>query len=204
MEEKMRARSASLLALWLLAGCPGTLEDPTRFLDIDSSGGVSSGGEGSGSSSSSSGSSGSASSNGSTGGTSSSSYRSDGGSSSGSSSGASSTNSAPPACDAPTQVFSTICAQCHGPAPLNLGALDLISADVTARLVDVTPPLCETTASGAPQFYVVAGHPGDSYLYDKVSSAHPVCGNRMPQNLALSAADQQCVYDWIYNLDGGG
>jgi hypothetical protein len=182
------------LALLLAASCAGTLEDPERFLIAGSSGGVSSGEGSSGSSSSSSGGSTSSGSGG----------PSDGGSSSSSSGGSTSTAPPPANCDAPTQVFGGVCAQCHGPAPLNLGALDLISTGLTARLVDVTPPLCETTASGAPQFYVVAGHPEDSYLYDKVSSAHPVCGNRMPQNLALSAADQQCVYGWIYNLDGGG
>ncbi len=187
------------LALLLAGGCAGTLEDPERFLEAASSGGTSTTDGSSSSSSTSSGSSSSSGSSRSGGST------SDSSSSSGSSSSGSSSTSAPPApCDAPTLIFDTICNQCHSPAPYNLGALDLVSANVAVRLVDIQPPLCETGAGGGPQYYVVPGHPEASYLYEKVSEAHPNCGQQMPQNEALSDADQQCIFGWIYNLDGGG
>ncbi len=109
----------------------------------------------------------------------------------------------PPGCDAPSLVFDVICAECHDPTK-NSGSLDLIDAGVASRLVGVTPANCAETDAGVPLFYVVAGHPSDSYLYDKVSSATPTCGVRMPKGEGpLDAGMLACIASWIANLDAG-
>ncbi len=45
---------------------------------------------------------------------------------------------------------------------------------------------------------VVPGHPEQSYLFEKISSATPCEGQRMPYDeLPLDPADIQTIYDWI-------
>jgi hypothetical protein len=173
-----------LLAGLLWLGCPGTLQDPQLFLEAEAA--LDAGGEG-----------------GSDGGGS----LPDGGDGLPDGGGdlpdggiPDAGDAGPPVlanCDAPTQIFQPFCARCHGPAPLNLGALDLISPGVASRLIGVTAPLCGT------QTLVVAGQPEESYLWEKVAFAKPPCGNQMPQGSALSQANQDCVAGWIANLDGG-
>jgi hypothetical protein len=181
------SRPLLVLGCLALVGCAGSLDDPAAFLAAATSGGTA-GETGSGSSGGGSSTATGTSNAGSAG----------GGTTGGGSTGGGTTGSPLPNCDAPTQVFEVSCATCHGPAPLNLGALDLISPGVESRLVGVTAPLCGT------ETYVIPGQPAQSYVYQKVSEARPPCGSRMPQSGSLSAADQQCVAGWIANLDGGG
>lgn len=87
-------------------------------------------------------------------------------------------------------------AGCHGvgsPA----AELDLTVADPGSALLDAPAVLC----NGAP--LVVAGDPGASLLYGKVSSDTPTCGSRMPLGGALPNAEIECIASWITALGSG-
>jgi hypothetical protein len=81
---------------------------------------------------------------------------------------------------------------CHVPGRT---APDLVSPNPETRLVDVLSQ-CE----GRP--YIGAG---DSFLADKIAGSPPQCGLAMPFFMpqALSAADEQCILDWIDEVSGG-
>jgi len=83
---------------------------------------------------------------------------------------------------------------------------DLVSPNVEARLLNV-PSRCSKTATGMsvqPRPYIGQS---DSFLEEKISGG-PVdssCGYTMPFLMpdALSAADKQCIIQWIDQVAGG-
>ena len=116
--------------------------------------------------------------------------------------------SAPRSCPSSTeqvqaQILQPSCgnAGCHGGVQAALG-LDLVSSGLLNRIVG-------TAANGCgDEILVTAGDPAHSYLLDKLTSATPSCGDRMPLGApALSSADVACLRDWISSLtptaDGG-
>ncbi|MHB1845291.1 MAG: hypothetical protein ACYCWW_10710 [Deltaproteobacteria bacterium] len=122
---------------------------------------------------------------------------------SGGSSGGGTSGGSVAGCDAPSLVFGTTCAGCHNPTLLR-GNLDLQSADVASRLVNIAPALCPTEADGGQLVYVTPGRPAGSYVMDKLLSATPYCGAQMPKGAApLADGGIQCVARWISSLDGG-
>jgi hypothetical protein len=89
---------------------------------------------------------------------------------------------------------------CHD-ADAPAGGLDLASGGVVERLLGAASAGC----SG--RTLVVAGDPGESYLYEKLSGDTPQCGAPMPKGgTPLTATELGCVGEWIASLtgDGGG
>lgn len=83
---------------------------------------------------------------------------------------------------------------CHGETSPAL-ALDLVSAGLRERLVNVAARGC------GDRILVVPGDPDASYLLEKMESATPECGGRMP--LLRSALDDEqlaAVRSWIAGL----
>lgn len=82
---------------------------------------------------------------------------------------------------------------CHIPGVV---APDLVSPNVLDRLLN-EPSAC----MGRP--YI---GPDDSFLAEKISASGPDCGGAMPflTPQALSAADEQCILDWIDEVASGG
>lgn len=94
--------------------------------------------------------------------------------------------------DVPTEIFGKRCATagCHtGATPA--GSLDLTPSGVEMRVVGKPASMdCGGTLADPMS-------PKASILYLKLSTTPP-CGSPMPLGgAALSAADQQCVLDWI-------
>jgi hypothetical protein len=74
---------------------------------------------------------------------------------------------------------------------------DLVSPNVEMRLLNVASSCQSRPYIGA----------NDSFLLEKVTKAMPACGGaQMPFFAAqnLSAADRQCIADWIDDVGGGG
>ncbi|MBM4358873.1 MAG: hypothetical protein FJ096_12285 [Deltaproteobacteria bacterium] len=94
-------------------------------------------------------------------------------------------------------IFATSCAgnSCHN-ATDAAGDLDLVSPGVEGRLVDVAAATCKVLR-------VAPGKPEESFLYQKVADARPVCGDRMPVGAVLSAEQLGCLRDWIASLSVG-
>jgi hypothetical protein len=72
---------------------------------------------------------------------------------------------------------------------------DLVSPNIEVRLVDVA-----SSCRGRP--YIGAD---DSFLADKIVGSPPECNGAMPflSPQTLSAADEQCILDWIDEVSGG-
>ncbi len=85
-------------------------------------------------------------------------------------------------------IYTASCAGCH-PA---LSAPNLGSGSSHAATVGVA------SACGG-LIYVVASSSATSYLYQKVISATPTCGTRMPPSGLLPAATTNIIRDWIDN-----
>jgi hypothetical protein len=93
------------------------------------------------------------------------------------------------------QVFtSCLGGVCHG-AGDPVGALDLESEGVEARLVGASAATCERTL-------VIPGDPGGSFLFEKIASPSPACGLPMPLDGPLAPELVACVHDWIVALEG--
>jgi hypothetical protein len=81
---------------------------------------------------------------------------------------------------------------------------DLLSPNVASRLLNVAS-LCSKSSAGAstqPRPYISKD---DSFLQEKLSVGEPGCGRQMPFFMEdkLSAADKQCILDWIKQVAGG-
>jgi hypothetical protein len=82
---------------------------------------------------------------------------------------------------------------------------DLVSPNIAARLLNV-PSTCSKTSSGMsvqPRPYIGAT---DSFLEEKIAGTpDTTCGISMPFFApdALSAADEQCIIQWIDQVAGG-
>jgi hypothetical protein len=99
------------------------------------------------------------------------------------------------------QIFLRSCAQqaCHG-ATEPAAFLNLATEDIVGQLVGVPSSTCD----GATR--VVPGSPEQSFLYKKLTTATPGCGDGMPPGGSLSADEKECVRQWIaaqLPLDGG-
>jgi hypothetical protein len=127
------------------------------------------------------------------------------GSTGGSTGGAQSTGS--PSCDAPGQVFSVHCTQCHDEGAA--GGLNLLAP---CQLLQPG----QDSSSGCPQStFIVPGQPSGSLLWQLVTCTGDDCPcvqpgfgpmPYQPNSLGigpLSAAEQTCIADWISSLDGG-
>ncbi len=93
-------------------------------------------------------------------------------------------------------VFEPACAGvgCHsGDDPA--AVLDLTAADTEKSLVTVSAGTCED------QTLVVPGQLDASFLWQKVHSASPLCGEPMPMARGLSAAELTCLKRWIESVD---
>lgn len=97
---------------------------------------------------------------------------------------------------------------CHTRAE-PVASLDLASPGQAARLVNV-----RSRCRSMP--LVVRGDPEGSFLYQKIVQPRPTCGEQMPSDFLLTAAQVACVRAWITDLrpdagapadasrDGGG
>jgi hypothetical protein len=96
-----------------------------------------------------------------------------------------------------TTIFGEACAGvCHGADKPAVG-LDLTSQGADA-LVGKSALGCEGHA------LVVPGSPELSFLYEKVASERPSCGDRMPIDMLLSETGKACLADWIRGLAPDG
>lgn len=87
------------------------------------------------------------------------------------------------------------CTGCHS-AAARLGGLDLMSADVGARLASATVTCAEL--EGRPM--IDAAAPASSYFLAKLSDSPP-CGTPMPQASARLTADELAVLTaWVGSL----
>jgi hypothetical protein len=64
---------------------------------------------------------------------------------------------------------------------------------LAVRLVEVPASLCDRTL-------VVPGVPEQSYLWEKIASAEPTCGERMPIDSVLPSNELSCVKGWIESM----
>lgn len=84
----------------------------------------------------------------------------------------------------------SVCHDAEAPA----GALDLSSGSIQERLVGVGAGTCDGWK------LVVPGDPDASFLYQKLTSSTPACGDPMPIGLGLSAESLACIREWIVSL----
>jgi len=88
---------------------------------------------------------------------------------------------------------------CHGDTTPQAG-LDLLSADVAARVIGVS-----SIASGCTdRTLVVAGDPDSSYLIQKIENSPGICGRQMPLLGSLPSQDIEVLRQWIVDLGGTG
>lgn len=94
----------------------------------------------------------------------------------------------------PSTIFTPVCATsaCHG-ASIRQSGLDLASPINLADLID--KPTVEDADGGL--LLINSAHPLESAIYTKVT-ANPPFGLQMPYGMTpLSAAQIQCVQDWV-------
>jgi hypothetical protein len=89
------------------------------------------------------------------------------------------------------------CALCHTKATLYPTSLDLVSEGLMARVVDRPASVDPMTGKCMGRVLVPSDNPLGGLFVQKVTEAHPSCGDRMPQNLPpLSAGEIACVELW--------
>jgi hypothetical protein len=95
-------------------------------------------------------------------------------------------------------VFAASCngAGCHGSESPAVG-LDLVTVSLD-QLKGTSSALCSGWS------LIVPGSPEQSFLYQKLASDTPACGERMPLGAQLPQGDLQCVADWIRGMGAGG
>lgn len=97
-------------------------------------------------------------------------------------------------------VFDIACSEgtCHGP-PTPAWGLVLTDGRAFERLVGKVSGSCG-------EFFLVSpGKPSESFLWLKVSSDHPPCGERMPfGGPPLPDWSRACIRDWISGLGAAG
>ena len=92
------------------------------------------------------------------------------------------------------EVFVRKCTACHGQF-VGLGGLSELG-DATAGYAELVGVSSECGA-GATALRVVAGEPGQSFLYEKITSAGPSCGDPMPPGGSVDSADVETIRSWI-------
>jgi hypothetical protein len=96
-----------------------------------------------------------------------------------------------------SRLFAASCdgAGCHG---IQAPAVGLsLTATSPEQLIGASSALCGDWAM------VVPGSPEKSFLYQKLVSSMPACGDPMPLGGRVSDADAECVRAWIAGLGGG-
>jgi hypothetical protein len=99
-----------------------------------------------------------------------------------------------------TGIFERGCAQiiCHTSAGY-AGSLDLVDTDPRKNLVDADSIVCRGWKR------VVPGSPETSFLWNKLTTNTPACGDRMPLGLRpLPPHALECVRTWILELPREG
>jgi hypothetical protein len=94
-----------------------------------------------------------------------------------------------------TQILQPSCGTtgCHGSSAPAMG-LDLVSAGLESRLVDVS-------SNGCGQILVTPGDPGSSYLVQKLTQSAPTCGDPMPLGgQRLPQQQLSCIDAWITSM----
>jgi hypothetical protein len=104
-----------------------------------------------------------------------------------------------PVADVPEQLIRGSCAtsSCHD-ASNPAGELDLSPAGIEERLIDKASTQCPA------EVLVDSANPENSLMLEKVSSAMPGCGDRMPFGGSLPPEEIACVREWINLITGGG
>jgi hypothetical protein len=94
-------------------------------------------------------------------------------------------------------IFAEACTAsgCHNASEPAVG-LDLESEGIAGRLVDQAAATCDRTL-------VVPQDAGLSFLYEKLTSDAPECGDRMPIGARLSDDQLTCIRSWIEGLPPG-
>jgi hypothetical protein len=103
-----------------------------------------------------------------------------------------------PTAESIQSVFAATCdgAGCHGSQAPAAG-LNLVGTS-PAQLIGSSSALCGGWAM------VVPGSPEKSFLYEKLVSGSPACGEPMPLGGHFSGANAECVREWIAGLGGSG
>ena len=101
-------------------------------------------------------------------------------------------------CDRAPEIFASICIACHSTND-HLGSLDLESPGVESRLLD------QASANGkcTSRKLIDSAAPDRSYLFEKLTSDAPQCGDRMPAVGEIDAADVDCIRVWAASLATG-
>jgi hypothetical protein len=102
-----------------------------------------------------------------------------------------------------SDIISTTCLPCHAPGMVgdSAGALDMSTQALAYSNLQKDASGSDCKASGLP--LVVPGNAATSLLAEKVESAMPPCGSRMPfecgtaSTPCLTAAQIQEIVDWI-------
>jgi len=100
----------------------------------------------------------------------------------------------PPSFAVVQQIFDDQCVSCH----VGAGNVDLTDGRAWMNLVNRAPPAAEACGGTL----VVPGDPASSYLYQKLTSAHPCSGAEMPisdlfTSIPLPACVTGIISDWI-------
>lgn len=114
-------------------------------------------------------------------------------------------------CDAPALVFTGcgVFSGCHmpdGDEPLR-GGVDLVSAGLAERLIDVSPTYPGLPDCGlVPKRLIDSENPEESYLWQKLKNTHDEvdCGSYMAPTGALNINELNCVRVWMDWVIAGG
>jgi hypothetical protein len=97
------------------------------------------------------------------------------------------------------KVFSKKCTGCHGAQPTG-DAMNLSSSVSSARdalFPGGNPRLSYEESGTQPRWRILPNEPDSSYLLQKVSTATPKFGSRMPQGGQLTADEIKIIRRWI-------
>ncbi|MEO6601659.1 MAG: hypothetical protein ABIQ16_17415 [Polyangiaceae bacterium] len=105
-----------------------------------------------------------------------------------------------------TDIFAASCSSigCHaGPAAVAAARLDLSSANVNTRLIDVLAthelaPIDAPCVAG--QKLIDSANPDQSWLVRKLTAAGATCGSRMPIGPELPADEMACVTKYAQDV----
>jgi hypothetical protein len=90
------------------------------------------------------------------------------------------------------------CILCHGKLSLFPTSLDLASPNLASRVVDHQGEANPLKGMCAGKVLVPRDNPTAGLFVEKVTQAHPSCGDRMPQGmLPLSDDEIACVKAWV-------
>jgi hypothetical protein len=122
----------------------------------------------------------------------------------------------PPAAGKPCALYDTMadieqkllkgpkCLLCHAKMSLFPTSFDLASPDLAGRVVDRPAEGNPAKGKCSGKLLVPKDNPTAGVLFEKVNTATPSCGDRMPQSMAaLSAEEIACVKAWVMMAAAG-